>query len=61
MTPDYGSPYGPSFLLVLLVHLYPKISSTYPQGERSKTGQRVGHGAQVNKNLPLFLCLLIRN
>jgi hypothetical protein len=33
--------------------------------KRSKTGQRAshgaGHGAQVNKNLPLFLCLLIRN
>jgi hypothetical protein len=29
--------------------------------ESSKTGQGVGHRAQVNKNLSLFLCLLIRN
>jgi hypothetical protein len=33
--------------------------------KRSKTGQRAGHGAgygaQVNKNLPLCLCLLIKN
>jgi hypothetical protein len=26
-----------------------------------KRGQRAFHGALVNKNLPLFLCLLIRN
>jgi hypothetical protein len=37
------------------------MSSNEQLGECSKTGQRAGHGAQVNKNLSLFLCLLIRN